>query len=45
MKIETHAAGVLRYQKNPQRHAVFFDSARVWRPHHGAVGALARAEA
>ena len=42
MKTETHEAGVL---KNPQSHAVFFDSAAVWRSHHGAAGARARAEA
>ena len=27
MKTETHEAGVLKYQKNSQSHAFFFDSA------------------
>jgi hypothetical protein len=45
MKTETHEAGVPQYPKNPQSHAVFFDSAAVWRSHRGAAGALARAEA
>jgi hypothetical protein len=45
MKTETHEAGVLQYQKNPQSHAFFFDSAAVWRSHRGAAGPLARAEA
>jgi hypothetical protein len=45
MKTETHEAGVLQYQKNPQGHAVFFDSAPAWRSRRGAAGSLARAEA
>jgi hypothetical protein len=45
MKTATHEAGMLQYRKNPQSHAVFFDSADVWRSHRGAAGALARAEA
>lgn len=45
MKIETHQAGVLQYQKNPRSRAVFFDSAAVWRGHRGAAGGLPPAEA
>jgi hypothetical protein len=45
MKTETDEAGVPLNRKNPQSHAVFFDSAAVVRSHRGAAGALARAEA